>query len=95
MLFLFERVTVNGLSVDRYGGSVAVFGYFYFSRMYRVGYVAFNFGEVSSYVSFGGYVMDLRLGFYDLVLVLDYKSLYSSIIRIFLIDFVGLVEGMA
>jgi DNA polymerase-2 len=29
------------------------------------------------------------------VLVLDYKSLYPSIIRTFLIDPVGLVEGMA
>ncbi|MCH0622614.1 DNA polymerase II, partial [Klebsiella pneumoniae] len=34
-------------------------------------------------------------GLYDSVLVLDYKSLYPSIIRTFLIDPVGLVEGMA
>lgn len=62
--------------------------------MYCVGYVVFNFGEVLLYVSSGGYVMDLWSGFYDLVLVLDYKSLYLLIICIFLIDFVGLVEGM-
>jgi DNA polymerase-2 len=43
----------------------------------------------------GGYVMDSRPGLYDSVLVLDYKSLYPSIIRTFLIDPVGLVEGMA
>jgi DNA polymerase-2 len=41
----------------------------------------------------GGYVMDSRPGLYDSVLVLDYKSLYPSIIRTFLIDPVGLVEG--
>jgi DNA polymerase-2 len=37
--------------------------------------------------------MDSRSGLYDSVLVLDYKSLYPSIIRTFLIDPVGLVEG--
>ena len=39
--------------------------------------------------------MDSRPGLYDSVLVLDYKSLYPSIIRTFLIDPVGLVEGIA
>ncbi len=42
----------------------------------------------------GGFVMDSRPGLYDSVLVLDYKSLYPSIIRTFLIDPVGLVEGL-
>ncbi len=37
--------------------------------------------------------MDSRPGLYDSVLVLDYKSLYPSIIRTFLIDPVGLVEA--
>jgi hypothetical protein len=39
--------------------------------------------------------MDSRSGLYDSVLVLDYKSLYPSIIRTFLIDPVGLVQGLA
>ncbi len=38
--------------------------------------------------------MEPQPGLYDSVLVLDYKSLYPSIIRTFLIDRVGLVEGM-
>jgi len=38
--------------------------------------------------------MDSRSGLYDSVLVLDYKSLYPSIIRTFLIDPLGLVEGI-
>ncbi len=42
----------------------------------------------------GGFVMDSRPGLYDSVLVLDYKSLYPSIIRTFLIDPVGLVAGL-
>ena len=95
MPFLLERATVNGLPVDRHGGSVASFSHLYFPRMHRVGYVAPNLGDVPPQASPGGYVMDSRPGLYDSVLVLDYKSLYPSIIRTFLIDPVGLVEGMA
>ncbi|PDO84795.1 MULTISPECIES: DNA polymerase II [Kosakonia] len=95
MPFLLERATVNGLPVDRHGGSVAAFSHLYFPRMHRAGYVAPNLGGVPPQASPGGYVMDSRPGLYDSVLVLDYKSLYPSIIRTFLIDPVGLVEGMA
>ncbi len=63
--------------------------------MHRLGYVAPNLGDVPPQASPGGYVMDSRPGLYDSVLVLDYKSLYPSIIRNFLIDPVGLVEGLA
>jgi DNA polymerase-2 len=41
----------------------------------------------------GGFVMASQSGLYDSVLVLDFKSLYPSIIRTFLIDPVGLVAG--
>ncbi|WP_312687220.1 DNA polymerase II [Kosakonia sp.] len=95
MPFLLERATVNGLPADRHGGSVAAFSHLYFPRMHRAGYVAPNLGDVPPQASPGGYVMDSRPGLYDSVLVLDYKSLYPSIIRTFLIDPVGLVEGMA
>ena len=95
MSFLLERATVNGLAIDRHGGSVAAFSHLYFPRMHRAGYVAPNLGDVPPQASPGGYVMDSRPGLYDSVLVLDYKSLYPSIIRTFLIDPVGLVEGMA
>jgi len=95
MPFLLERATVNGLAIDRHGGSVAAFSHLYFPRMHRAGYVAPNLGDVPPQASPGGYVMDSRPGLYDSVLVLDYKSLYPSIIRTFLIDPVGLVEGMA
>ena len=95
MPFLLERATVNGLPLDRHGGSVASFSHLYFPRMHRAGFVAPNTGEVPPQASPGGYVMDSRPGLYDSVLVLDYKSLYPSIIRTFLIDPVGLVEGVA
>ncbi|AIY40247.1 DNA polymerase II [Collimonas arenae] len=92
--FLLERAAVTGLPADRNGGMVAAFGHLYLPQMHRQGYVAPNLGDVSGEPSPGGFVMDSRSGLYDSVLVLDYKSLYPSIIRTFLIDPVGLVEGM-
>ncbi len=93
--FLLERASVNGLPADRHGGSVASFSHLYFPRMHRMGYVAPNLGSVAPEASPGGYVMESRPGLYDSVLVLDYKSLYPAIIRTFLIDPVGLIEGIA
>lgn len=95
LAFLLERATVTGLAADRSGGSVAAFSWLYLPRMHRAGYVAPNLGDVAPQASPGGYVMDSRPGLYDSVLVLDYKSLYPSIIRTFLIDPVGLIEGLA
>lgn len=92
--FLLERATVTGLPADRNGGSVAAFSHLYLPRMHRLGYVAPNLGETQGENSPGGFVMDSRPGLYDSVLVLDFKSLYPSIIRSFLIDPVGLVEGL-
>ena len=95
MPFLLERASVNGLAADRHGGSVAAFSHLYLPRMHRAGFVAPNRGEIAPEASPGGYVMDSRPGLYDSVLVLDYKSLYPAIIRTFLIDPVGLIEGLA
>ncbi|SAL12052.1 DNA polymerase II [Caballeronia telluris] len=94
LTFLLERATVTGLAADRSGGSVAAFTHLYMPRMHRVGFVAPNLGDVQLESSPGGFVMDSKPGLYDSVLVLDYKSLYPSIIRTFLIDPVGLVEGL-
>ena len=94
MTFLLERATVTGLNADRNGGSVAAFTHLYLPRMHRVGFVAPNQGDLPEEASPGGFVMDSRPGLYDSVLVLDYKSLYPSIIRTFLIDPVGLIEGL-
>lgn len=93
--FLLERASVTGLPVDRSGGSVAAFCHLYIPHMHRMGFVAPNMGSQPDTASPGGFVMDSRPGLYDSVLVLDYKSLYPSIIRTFLIDPVGLVEGLS
>lgn len=85
--FAMERSQLTGLLLDRIGGSVAAFEYLYLPRLHRRGYVAPNLGELESdVISPGGHVMNSRPGIYDNVLVLDFKSLYPSIIRTFLID---------
>ncbi len=85
--FAIERTRLTGLPLDRVGGSVASFDYAYLPRLHRQGYVAPNLGELeSSVISPGGYVMRSKPGLYRNVLVLDFKSLYPSIIRTFCID---------
>ncbi|HSB98167.1 MAG TPA: DNA polymerase II, partial [Spongiibacteraceae bacterium] len=92
--FLLERAAVTGLPADRSGGSVAAFTHLYLPPMHRLGFVAPNLGEKAPAASPGGFVMNSRPGLYDSIVVLDYKSLYPSIIRTFLIDPVGLVVGL-
>ncbi|MGV8917254.1 MAG: DNA polymerase II [Pseudomonas sp.] len=94
LTFLLERATVTGLPTDSGGGSVAAFYHLYIPQMHRQGFVAPNLGEQPPEASPGGFVMNSKPGLYESVLVLDYKSLYPSIIRTFLIDPVGLIEGM-
>lgn len=85
--FAMERSQLTGLLMDRIGGSVAAFEYAYLPKLHRAGYIAPNLGEMDSdVISPGGYVMNSRPGIYDNVLVLDFKSLYPSIMRSFLID---------
>ncbi|MNI20323.1 DNA polymerase II [compost metagenome] len=94
LTFLLERASVTGLPVDRMGGSVAAFTHLYMPLMHRQGFVAPNLGSKPAQASPGGFVMDSQPGLYESVLVFDYKSLYPSIIRTFLIDPVGLIEGL-
>ena len=94
LTFLLERASVTGLPADRSGGSVAAFCHLYMPLMHRQGFVAPNLGGRPDEASPGGFVMDSRPGLHESVLVLDYKSLYPSIIRTFLIDPIGLVEGL-
>ncbi|WP_286232519.1 DNA polymerase II [Thalassotalea sediminis] len=89
------RAELTGLSIDRTGGSVAAFTNLYLPKLHRAGYVAPNLGDgMKDLVSPGGFVMDSLPGLYQNVLVLDFKSLYPSIIRTFKIDPMGMVEGL-
>jgi DNA polymerase II len=92
--FAIERANLTGLELDRVGGSVAAFTNLYLPRLHRGGYVAPNLPADGGLASPGGYVMDSKPGLYRQVLVLDFKSLYPSIIRTFCIDPMGLIEGL-
>jgi len=85
--FSIERARLTGLEMDRVGGSVAAFDNLYLPRLHRKGFTAPNIGDFGhGNTAPGGYVMSSRPGLYDSVLVLDYKSLYPSIIRTFKVD---------
>ncbi len=85
--FAIERSRLTGLEMDRIGGSVAAFDNLYLPRLHRKGYVAPNIGDYEGRLSApGGYVMNSQPGMHSSVLVLDYKSLYPSIIRTFNVD---------
>ena len=91
--FAMRRSQLSGLAMDRLGGSVAAFDHLYLPRLHRRGRVAFDVEDVKTGEgSPGGYVMDSTPGLYDNVLLLDFKSLYPSIIRTFCIDPLGLIE---
>ncbi|MFV0476862.1 MAG: DNA polymerase II [Parahaliea sp.] len=92
--FALARAAITGLNLDRAGGSVASFDNLYLPHLHRAGYVAPNASQVLL-ASPGGYVLDSEPGIYEHVLVLDFKSLYPSIIRTFCIDPLGLARGMS
>ncbi|MBY5990840.1 DNA polymerase II [Ferrimonas balearica] len=93
--FALARSQMTGLELDRTGGSVAAFTFRYLPLLHRNGFVAPNLDSHDIPPSPGGYVMDSVPGLYRNVLVLDFKSLYPSIIRSYLIDPMGMVTGMA
>lgn len=89
--FLVERQRLTGLPLDRQGGSVQAFDHLYLPRLHRHGHVAPDVGAgADGERSPGGYVMESEPGLHDHVLVLDFKSLYPSLIRTFRIDPMGL-----
>lgn len=92
--FAVERQALTGLPMDRQGGSVAAFDNLYLPRLHRHGYVAPDVGDaMDGERSPGGYVMDSVPGLYENVVVLDFKSLYPSIIRTFHVDPLGLATA--
>ena len=93
--FLILRATLTGLDLGRPGGSVAAFINVYLPRLHRHQYVSGVRPQNGGLASPGGYVMSSKPGLYEHVLVLDFKSLYPSIIRTFKIDPMGLAEGLA
>jgi len=82
-----RRSQLSGLLMDELGMMTAAFDHFFLPKLHRAGYVAPNVKDLeSSEHAAGGYVMDPVPGIYDDVIVLDFKSLYPSIIQTFKID---------
>ena len=88
-----ERSKLSGRLIDQYGGSVAAFNHLYLPLLHREGYVAGNVADVntgSTNLS-GGYVLESKPGIYRNVLLLDFMSLYPTIIMTFMIDPLGAI----
>jgi DNA polymerase-2 len=82
-----RRSQLSGLLMDELGMMTAAFDHYFLPKLHRAGYVAPNVKDIdSSGHAAGGYVMDPVPGIYDDVVVLDFKSLYPSIIQTFKID---------
>ncbi|GAA0788445.1 DNA polymerase II [Marinobacterium sediminicola] len=92
--YLLERARLTGLALDKVGGSSQAFDNLYLPRLHRAGFVAPKYASGQGDLDVpGGFVMESRPGLYRHVLVLDFKSLYPSIIRSFQIDPLGLAMG--
>lgn len=93
--YLLERSRLTGLALDKVGGSQQAFDNLYLPALHRQGYVAPQYASGRSDLSIpGGFVMDSVPGLYRHLIVLDFKSLYPSIIRTFQIDPLGLAKGL-
>jgi DNA polymerase-2 len=88
-----ERSRLSGHILDRGGGSIAAFDFLYLPLLHRRGYVALDVADIkpSAAPLTGGYVIEPKPGIYENVLVLDFRSLYPTIIRTFCIDPLGRV----
>ncbi len=92
-----ERSRLTGLPLDRVASSIAAFDFLYLSELGRRGIVAPSVraeAEAAEPQS-GGHVLEPVPGLYTNVVVLDFKSLYPSLIRTFEIDPVNLVRPEA
>ncbi|XGC79943.1 DNA polymerase II [Bdellovibrio bacteriovorus] len=84
---LLTRSYISGLLLERVGGSVASFDHFYLPSLHDAGLVASNVDDVEfSGTGKGGFVLNPKVGIHSNVLVMDFKSLYPTVIRTFLID---------
>ncbi len=88
--FAVQRAQMTGLPIDKTGGAVQTFDNLYLPRLHRKGYIAPAAADSDGPGSPGGYVLDSQPGLYRNVIVLDFKSLYPSIIRTYLIDPLGM-----
>jgi DNA polymerase II len=84
---LLTRVDISGMLLDRIGVSTAAFDHFYLPKIHRKGFVASNILDINREgQAAGGYVLEPEVGLHENVVVVDFKSLYPTIINTFKID---------
>ncbi|RME54147.1 DNA polymerase II [Candidatus Woesearchaeota archaeon] len=82
-----QRSLLTGLPLDRVNASIASLDQLYLKETKKLNLVApSSFYNIKESSITGGYVKESEPGLYDYILVLDFKSLYPSIIRTFNID---------
>jgi DNA polymerase II len=91
-----ERSQLTGLPLDRISGSIASFDSLYIREANKKGLVSpsATFTQKEERIT-GGYVQEAVPGIYHNILVLDFKSLYPSIIKTFNIDPASYLEKKA
>jgi len=91
---MIKKSLITGMQLDRVKGSVASLDSLYLRKAKKSGYICNNsrFGERTERIK-GAYVMDPKPGIYDWVGVLDFKSLYPSIMRTYNIDPIAFAKG--
>jgi DNA polymerase-2 len=92
-----ERSRLTGLPLDRVASSIAAFDFLYLSDLGRRRIVAPSVRPEADVVEpqGGGHVLEPVPGLHANVVVLDFKSLYPSLIRTFEIDPLNLVRPEA
>jgi DNA polymerase-2 len=86
-----ERSLLTGMPPDRVAASIAAFDFLYLSELARRGIAAPTTEPARTEVvaTTGGHVLEPLPGLYRNVAVLDFRSLYPSVIRTFQIDPLG------
>ncbi|RMD66810.1 DNA polymerase II [Candidatus Pacearchaeota archaeon] len=89
----FERARLTGLTLDRLRGSIVAFDSLYIREATKRGFVSptTSYKQKERRIT-GGFVLSPKEGIYKSVAVLDFKSLYPSIIRTFNIDPLSYVD---
>ena len=91
---LVTRSLITGLPPDQVHRSVASFDRFFLPRLHRKSYVAPNQADITAgSPAAGGMVFTAGAGLFEDVAVLDFKSLYPTIIRTFHIDPYSLLQA--
>ena len=89
-----ERSRLTGMPLDRVASSIAAFDFLYLSELGRRGVVAPSVrADAETEPSSGGHVLEPLTGLHPNVIVLDFKSLYPSVIRTFQIDPLNLLRS--